>query len=98
MKFLRPFYGLSILVPALTFAQVHGDSAGPAKYADVSKERLRKAELAPGEGKTNGRGFGATFFSPLTQMNAGTVSRLGFSWQFKTDTYRGMEATPIVVD
>ena len=27
-----------------------------------------------------------------------SVSRLGFAWQFKTGTYRGMEATPMMVD
>jgi glucose dehydrogenase len=38
------------------------------------------------------------FFSPLNQIDASTASRLGFAWQFKTDTCRGMEATPLVVD
>jgi quinohemoprotein ethanol dehydrogenase len=45
-----------------------------------------------------GRDAGGTFSSTLQQINQNTVSRLGFAWQFKTGTYRGMEATPMMVD
>ena len=37
-------------------------------------------------------------FSPLTDINAATVSRLGVAWYHQFDTDRGQEATPIVVD
>jgi quinohemoprotein ethanol dehydrogenase len=61
-------------------------------------DRLRKANLEPGQWMTTGRDSSAAFFSPLNQINISTVSRLGFAWEYKTDTYRGMEATPLVVD
>jgi quinohemoprotein ethanol dehydrogenase len=64
----------------------------------VSLDRLRKADQEPGLWMTTGRDQSAAFFSPLKQIDASTASRLGFAWQFKTDTYRGMEATPLVVD
>src|ERR1700677_5199613 len=38
------------------------------------------------------------YYSPLSQINAGNVQDLGFAWEFKTGTYRGMEATPVVAD
>jgi len=38
------------------------------------------------------------YYSPLAQINSNNVRDLGFAWEFKTGTYRGMEATPIVAD
>jgi glucose dehydrogenase len=64
----------------------------------VSLDRLRRADQEPGQWMTTGRDQSAAFFSPLKQIDKSTASRLGFAWQFKTDTYRGMEATPLVVD
>ncbi len=37
-------------------------------------------------------------FSPLNQIDDENVDRLGLVWSFETRTYRGLEATPIVVD
>jgi len=37
-------------------------------------------------------------FSPLQQINADNVSRLGLAWAKKLSTVRGIEATPLVVD
>jgi quinohemoprotein ethanol dehydrogenase len=39
---------------------------------------------------------GDAYYSPLTQINSRNVQDLGFAWDFKTGTTRGMEATPIV--
>ncbi len=36
-------------------------------------------------------------FSPLDQVNADTVGKLGLAWSFEFDSNRGQEATPIVV-
>src|SRR5882757_4624489 len=44
-------------------------------------------------------GPGSTrFYSPLAAINSDNVAGLGFAWEFKTGTYRGMEATPLLVD
>ena len=47
---------------------------------------------------TNGRDAGGTYYSPLTDINKGTSGNLGFAWDYKLGTNRGLEATPIVVD
>ena len=47
---------------------------------------------------TTGRDFGKAHYSPLTQINTDTVSRLGFAWDYDTQTNRGLEATPVEVD
>jgi quinohemoprotein ethanol dehydrogenase len=46
----------------------------------------------------NGRDVGGTYFSPLKDVNTDDVGQLGFAWQYKLGTSRGLEATPIVVD
>jgi quinohemoprotein ethanol dehydrogenase len=52
----------------------------------------------PEQWLTTGGDFGKTHYSGLTTLNTQTVSRLGFAWAFDTNTNRGLEATPIVVD
>ncbi len=37
-------------------------------------------------------------FSPLTQINDKTVSKLGLTWYADIDTERGMESSPLVID
>src|SRR5262245_42886837 len=39
-----------------------------------------------------------TFYSPLADINDRNVQRLGFAWEYRTGTGRGLEATPLVVD
>ena len=46
----------------------------------------------------HGRTEGETRFSPLARINPKTVKDLGLAWSFATETNRGIEATPIVVD
>ena len=44
--------------------------------------------LTPAEGR----------FSPLADINAGNIAKLGLAWYFDYPTARGMEATPLVID
>src|SRR5271163_5151487 len=37
-------------------------------------------------------------YSPLEAINDKNVERLGFAWDYKLGTKRGLEATPVVVD
>jgi quinohemoprotein ethanol dehydrogenase len=67
--------------------------AGP-----VDAARLRAAESDAANWLTDGRGYSAQRFSPLTQINEGNVGRLGLAWFAELDTLRGVEATPLVVD
>ena len=39
-----------------------------------------------------------TRFSPLADIDAGNVAKLGLAWYFDYPTARGLEATPLVID
>src|SRR3569833_96975 len=69
-----------------------------APAAQVDSGRLQRIDKEPGAWLTTGRDAGKTHYSPLDQVNRQTAARLGFAWELKTGTNRGMEATPIVVD
>ncbi len=64
----------------------------------IGRDRLLAADASPGDWLTSGRDFGKTHFSSLTQIDRDSAKRLGFAWDYKTNTTRGLEATPIVVD
>ena len=70
-------------------------ASDPSKLA-----REQMAMLAEGtaDWSTTGGGFDETHFSPLDKINAKNVSELGLAWSFDTNTTRGLEATPVVVD
>ncbi|MGH6972326.1 MAG: PQQ-dependent dehydrogenase, methanol/ethanol family, partial [Caulobacteraceae bacterium] len=44
-----------------------------------------------------GRSYAEQRFSPLTQVDAADVGKLGLAWHYQFDTERGQEATPLVV-
>ncbi|MDZ4371355.1 MAG: PQQ-dependent dehydrogenase, methanol/ethanol family [Phenylobacterium sp.] len=52
----------------------------------------------PAEWLSHGRTYDEQRFSPLNQINADTVNRLGVAWWADFDTDRGQEATPLVHD
>jgi quinohemoprotein ethanol dehydrogenase len=64
----------------------------------VDLARLQGIDKEPGAWLTTGRDAGKTHYSPLQQVNRQTAARLGFAWELKTGTNRGMEATPLVID
>ncbi|MDX2033250.1 MAG: PQQ-dependent dehydrogenase, methanol/ethanol family [Blastocatellia bacterium] len=68
---------------------------GAAKIDDAA---LRGVEARAGEWITHGRDYAETRFSPLKRIDAANVRQLGLAWAFDTQTDRGLEATPIVVD
>ncbi len=68
---------------------------GPAA---IDRGRLLAASKHPQQWLTTGGDFGKTHYSGLAAIDAASVSRLGYAWGFDTDTDRGLEATPIVVD
>jgi quinohemoprotein ethanol dehydrogenase len=85
------------LVMAFESARILSTLAAPTQ-GQVDEKRLMAADKHPGEWLTTGRDFGKGHYSPLDQINASNVARLGFAWQYDTNTIRGLEATPIVVD
>src|SRR5580658_9772839 len=78
---------LAALVPCLALAQQ------PKRVDDSA---LRKA--APDELVTYGRDYAETHFSPLKQINADNVGRLGLAWSWETESPIGgrVEGTPLM--
>src|SRR2546423_1007499 len=64
----------------------------------IDDAALRNADAKQADWLTHGHNYAETRFSPLQQINAATVKTLGLAWAFDTETTRGLEATPIVVD
>lgn len=64
----------------------------------IDDAALRNADARAGEWITHGRTYSEARFSPLKQIDATNVKSLGLAWSFDTDTTRGLEATPIIVD
>lgn len=66
--------------------------------ATVNRERIMAADEEPGNWLAHGRTYDEQRFSPLTRINDQNVSELGLAWYFDTNSKRGLEASPIVVD
>lgn len=64
----------------------------------VDSSRIIAADSEPGNWLSHGRTYDEQRFSPLQDINRDNVADLGLSWYFDTDTNRGHEASPIVVD
>jgi quinohemoprotein ethanol dehydrogenase len=63
----------------------------------VDDKALKNAVKNGDEWLTNGRDYTATRYSPLTQIDASNVSRLGLAWYYDTDSFPGtVETTPII--
>src|SRR5690606_27765682 len=74
-----------------------GSFHGPAA---VTAQRMRQYDSAQNAGNwmSHGRDWGEQRFSQLTQINDQNVQNLGLAWFDDLDTYRGMQATPLMVD
>lgn len=74
--------------------------APPVSHAagDVDSLRMRAANSEPQNWLALGRDQNQTYYSPLSQIDAGNVGRLGFAWAYDLGAARGQEGTPIVVD
>src|SRR5690606_10091254 len=68
------------------------------RSASMNHARLVAAGQEAGNWLLHGRSYDESRFSPLDQINADNVQQLGLAWDFDTNTSRGLEATPIVVD
>jgi len=64
----------------------------------IDDARIINADSEPGNWLAYGRDYKEQRFSPLTQINRDTVSRLGLAWIKDMGTNRALESTPIVVD
>src|SRR5690606_13583031 len=64
----------------------------------VDGERIANADAEPGNWLAHGRSYDEQRFSPLDQITPENIGELSLAWSTDTDTTRGLEATPIVVD
>ncbi len=64
----------------------------------VNTQRLLQADEEPGSWMSHGRTYSEQRYSPLTQVNAQNVGKLGLTWSYDLKTERGIEATSLVVD
>ncbi|HTN13399.1 MAG TPA: PQQ-dependent dehydrogenase, methanol/ethanol family [Sphingomonadaceae bacterium] len=92
---LFPRMGLLLGCAAALSFQTASVSAGP-----VDGKRLRNAdaEANVGDWMSYSRTWDEQRFSPLKQINDGNVQRLGLAWYDDLETYRGVQASPLVVD
>jgi quinohemoprotein ethanol dehydrogenase len=84
----------------LLLAACHAqDTARPARqFGQVDERRLAQADREPQNWLTKGRDRNETFYSPLARISDRNATQLGLAWEYQTQTARGLEATPIVVD
>ncbi|HEY9219168.1 MAG TPA: PQQ-dependent dehydrogenase, methanol/ethanol family, partial [Phenylobacterium sp.] len=84
-----------LAAPALAALALGAAAAG--RPAAVDGRRIAAAE-ASGEWLNYGKGYSEQRFSPLKQIDADSLGRLGLAWFADFDTDRGQEATPLMVD
>ncbi|MEO8307668.1 MAG: PQQ-dependent dehydrogenase, methanol/ethanol family [Pseudomonadota bacterium] len=88
---------LSLLISLIALAATPTAwSAG--KFAAVNGQRMENADKDPGQWMSYGRTWGEQRFSPLKQITDKNVKRLGLAWYADIGTYRGVVATPLVID
>ena len=82
----------------VTESQIQGDRsvAINASVAKVNTESIVEAD--PKNWLSTGRTYDEQRHSPLKQINDTNISELGLAWSWETNTKRGLESTPIVVD
>ncbi|MFT7128255.1 MAG: quinohemoprotein ethanol dehydrogenase [Gammaproteobacteria bacterium] len=70
----------------------------PSVQASVDRERIINADAEPGSWLSHGRNYAEDRESPLTNITPENIDQLGLTWSFDTNTSRGLEASPLVID
>ena len=77
----------------------HGVAQQPRTPAAVDQQRLENADREPGQWMSYGRDLGRAALQPADpDQRQATSARLGLAWYADLNTYRGVEATPLVID
>jgi len=99
MTFLLPLICCVSLLPLPRVQKTSGRGANQKSAKSlVDDAALRNADSRPGEWITHGRTYSEQRHSRLKYINSGNVRDLGLAWSFDTETNRGIEATPIIVN
>jgi PQQ-dependent dehydrogenase (methanol/ethanol family) len=94
----RLFVAGLALAAILPLISVNAANGAPGAPTAVNTQRIVQADKEPQNWLSHGRTYDEQRFSPLTDINDKNVKDLGLAWHFDTETKRGLEATPIVVD
>ena len=92
---------IAVIVPGYVVLKAYVRIVNVVASAEASTGEVdgaRIAAAAPDEWLSNGRTYSEQRFSPLKQIDASNVSKLGVAWEYRTYSVRGLEATPIVAD
>jgi quinohemoprotein ethanol dehydrogenase len=82
-----------------TPAPVTPARAMPAqRFGDVDERRLADADRTPENWYAVNRGPASDHYSPLASIDEQNASTLGFAWTYDTESTRGLEASPVVID
>src|SRR5436305_15292011 len=73
-------------------------TASLALAAQVSYDRLRRAESEPGNWLTYSGNYSAQRHSPLSQITPANVKRLRLAWVYQIKTTETIETSHLVVD
>lgn len=92
-----PLAGL-LFVAALGLAVGAAANETSENRAGVTKTRLLTAAADRKNWLTHGGTWSEQRFSPVDSLTAENVGQLGLAWAFETGTFRGVEATPLVID
>lgn len=87
-----------ILSIAITFGLALGGQSFSALSADVDDARLKSAGSARGDWLHYGRDYSQQRFSPLDQINVGTVKRLVPKWIYQTGSAATFQTSPLISD
>ena len=71
--------------------------AGPSR-ANVTAQRLVSAAHDTDNWLSHGRSYSEQRYSPLTAISTENIDTLGLAWSTPLESFRGIEATPLVVD
>src|SRR5262245_9800088 len=93
---MRLSHVLPAAFPVLMAALMASCSSRPAPVPEIDDAVLRDAGKSGAEWLTTGHDYAETRFSPLNQIDASNVIRLGLAWTWDTNSFRGLEATPLV--
>ena len=95
---LIPALFMSIVQLASSTTCFAASAVTGSQITSVTQQRIIQANQEPQSWLTHGRTYAEDRHSPLTQITPENVTGLGLSWYFDTQTRRGLEATPLVID
>ncbi len=99
----NPAFTTFLLIMALAISCSQTSEPGSEAHirlvtSAVDHDRMITADDNPEDWLSVGRNYAEDRFSELAQITKANVNELGLAWSINLGVYRGIEATPIVVD